>query len=105
MTLPQATWIDIVVVITVLRMSYIGSRLGVGAQILPFLTLLIRLYAALYCYDIIGIYIAEQTPASASVSNGERLIAGPNFTESSTNSVIILFAFIFIKLAIIFALK
>ena len=57
--LPNANWIDVLSLIILLRISYVGSMLGVGSQILPFVSLSLIYFTTLYYYNSLAVLVAR----------------------------------------------
>ncbi len=66
--LARANWVDVIALILILRISYVGSFLGIGKQLLPFISLLFTLTLSLYYYGKIALYITERFSFSNSVT-------------------------------------
>ncbi|NQT22256.1 MAG: CvpA family protein, partial [Candidatus Omnitrophica bacterium] len=66
--LQRANWVDIITLILILRITYVGSFLGIGSQILPVLSLLFILTVSLYSYDKIAFLITERSSLTKSVT-------------------------------------
>jgi len=63
----KANWVDVLALILIIRITYVGSLLGVGAQILPFFSLFLTLCISLNYYNDIAVIIAEKASFSLSV--------------------------------------
>lgn len=67
--LSQANWLDLIAVILMLRITYTGSILGVGAQILPTLALCASLVVSITYYETIASNISEAAEIPLSVAS------------------------------------
>ena len=67
-TLVRANWIDLLATVLMLKVTYNGSILGVGKQILPLLSLLFMLTISLHYYENFGMFIANATEMAQSVA-------------------------------------
>lgn len=64
----RVNWVDLIAIIIILRVSYLGSFIGIGIQILPLLSLLFTLTVSIYYYDNISLFITQRSTLSRSVT-------------------------------------
>lgn len=57
--LKNANWIDLLALIIILRVTYVGSLLGIGRQLLPTIILILSLVISLFYYGNISLYITN----------------------------------------------
>ena len=67
--LTKLNWVDLFAIILIARITYVGSLLGVGKQILPSLSICFTLMVALYYYSAIGDVIVAKSSIAKSVSD------------------------------------
>lgn len=60
--LSRINWVDIVILILLFRISYVGFNRGLGSEIIPFLGILIALIVSLHYYSKWGNFITKHTP-------------------------------------------
>lgn len=58
--LQRVNWVDICVLILLIRITYISSRIGVGKQILPLVLLVLILSVLLYNYGVIASFFVDR---------------------------------------------
>jgi len=58
----QFNWIDIIIIICIVRMCYVGLKTGVGVEIFKTLGLLFCAFIALHFYIIIGSFLNSKMP-------------------------------------------
>jgi uncharacterized membrane protein required for colicin V production len=66
--LARINWVDILALILILRITYIGSFLGIGKQLLPLLSLLLSLTFSVHYYDDIAAFITARSTISTSMA-------------------------------------
>ena len=59
--LKMVNWVDVFVLILLIRILYVSSNVGVGKQILPLILLVLILLLTLYYYGIVASYIDTRT--------------------------------------------
>ncbi|MDD5617485.1 MAG: CvpA family protein [Candidatus Omnitrophica bacterium] len=59
----QFNWVDILIIILVIRMCYIGLRKGLGIEAFKLLNLLICAFVAFHFYSALGEFINSKIPA------------------------------------------
>ncbi|MBL7156916.1 MAG: CvpA family protein [Candidatus Omnitrophica bacterium] len=67
--LNRVNWVDIFALILLLRISYISSRIGVGIQILPLISLVLILAITLYNYAGIATFFVNKLSMASSTCN------------------------------------
>lgn len=67
-TLSRINWVDILAIIILFRITYVGFLLGVGAQIVYFLSLFFILITSLSCYDKPAVVLSERLGLPVSMS-------------------------------------
>ncbi|MFH1790487.1 MAG: CvpA family protein [Candidatus Omnitrophota bacterium] len=64
--LSRVNWVDILLIIIIIRITYTGSFLGVGAQVIPFLATLFTVGVSYYFYGGIADFLSDKLSFPAS---------------------------------------
>jgi len=65
--LTRLNWVDVISIIVIFRISYVGSLMGVAKQLIPCLSIFCSLMISLYYYDAIAQVIVQKSGLSKSV--------------------------------------
>lgn len=60
--LSRINWVDILILLLLFRISYVGFIRGLGSEIIPFLGILVALIISLHYYSKWGKFITSHTP-------------------------------------------
>lgn len=66
----RINWVDILIVILLIRTSYIGARTGLSIEIFKIIGVLLGLYFGMKYYSLIGSWIASKVSFPPEVSEG-----------------------------------
>ena len=66
----RINWVDILIVILLIRTSYIGAKTGLSAEIFKIIGVLLGLYFGIKHYSLIGSWIASSISLPPEVSEG-----------------------------------
>jgi len=64
--LQRTNWVDIISIILIIRITYVGSFLGIGKQILPLFFLLFIQVITFYSFDKIALFISKRSSLAES---------------------------------------
>ncbi|MDB4349866.1 CvpA family protein [Omnitrophica bacterium] len=65
----RINWVDILILILLIRTSYVGYTRGLSSEVMPLIATFAALVISLHFYGRIGAFITNHTPLSSTLSN------------------------------------